>query len=127
MDILLDTNALIWWFEDLPMLGQGGRGLIADPANGLFVSSISLWEITIKWRIGKHGLPGSAYAAFLGEEGVSLLAVALPHIAALERLEFHHKDPFDHLILAQAAVEGLTVMTSDQQMTRYGVPCVGVR
>lgn len=127
MEILLDTNALIWWFEDLPMLGQKGRAALADPAHGLFVSSVSLWEITIKWRIGKHGLPGSAYAAFLDEEGVNLLPVAPPHIEALERLEFHHRDPFDHLILAQAAVAGLTLMTSDQEMTRYGVPCIGVR
>jgi PIN domain nuclease of toxin-antitoxin system len=127
MEILLDTNALIWWFEDLPMLGQKGRQALAEPSHGLFVSVVSLWEITIKWCVGKHGLPGSAYAAFLEEEGVNLLAVAPPHIAAVERLEIHHKDPFGHLILAQAAVERLTLMTSDQEMTRYGVPCVGVR
>lgn len=127
MDVLLDTNALIWWFEDLLMLGQRGRQVLANPAHGLFVSTVSLWEVTIKWRVGKHRLPGSAYAAFLEEEGVNLLTVMPSHIEAVERLEFHHRDPFDHLILAQAVVEGLTLMTSNQEMTRYGVPCVGVR
>jgi PIN domain nuclease of toxin-antitoxin system len=126
-DVLLDTNAVIWWFEDLPQLGQKARQILANPTRGLFVSAVSLWEITIKWRVGKYPRPGSAYAAFLDAEGVNLLAVAPRHVAVLERLEFHHRDPFDHLILAQAKAEGLTLMTSDAEMTRYGVPCVGVR
>lgn len=66
-------------------------------------------------------------SAFLREEGVDLLTVNLLHIEALERLEFCHKDPFDHLLVAQAAVEGLTILTADRDMTRYGVPCIGVR
>lgn len=127
MDLLLDTNVLIWWFEDLPMLGQRARQILANPAHGLFVSSVSLWEITIKWRVGKHELPGSAYAAFLEDEGVNLLAMAPLHLETLEGLEFHHRDPFDHLLLAQAMAEGLTLMTADGAMTRYGVPCIGVR
>jgi PIN domain nuclease of toxin-antitoxin system len=126
-DVLLDTNAVIWWFEDLPQLGQKGRQILANPTRGLFVSAVSLWEITIKWRVGKYPRPGSAYAAFLEAEDVNLLSVTPRHLAALERLEFHHRDPFDHLILAQARAEGLTLMTSDSEMARYGVPCVGVR
>ncbi|MFM9852605.1 MAG: type II toxin-antitoxin system VapC family toxin [Sphingomonadaceae bacterium] len=124
MKILLDTNALIWWMEDNPRLGPRARNLLANPANETFASLVSVWEITIKWRIGKHHSPGSPYMRFMAEEGVAMVSVTPDHIAAVEGLDFCHKDPFDHLILAQAKVEGAAILTSDRAMADYGVRCI---
>jgi PIN domain nuclease of toxin-antitoxin system len=124
MKLLLDTNALIWWMDDEPMLGSAARRLIADPANMVLGTVVSLWEITMKWRIGKFPRPGSTYGEFLAEEGCGLIGIAMEHVAALEGLLLVHKDPFDHLILAQAKVEGARILTSDRDMVAYGIPCI---
>jgi PIN domain nuclease of toxin-antitoxin system len=127
MKLLLDTNALIWWCEDNPKLGSRARALIADPQNQVMTSIVSIWEISLKWRVGKMHLLGSDVAEQLEEEGISILPLTPVHFKSLESLEFHHGDPFDHLILAQAQVEGAVVMTSDAIMQEYGVRCVGIR
>ncbi len=124
MKIFLDTNALIWWMEDNARLGPRARTLLANPANETLASLVSIWEITMKWRVGKHHLPGSSYVRFLAEEGVKVVSVTPDHVAAIEGLDFHHRDPFDHLILAQATVEGAAILTSDQEMKDYGVPYI---
>ncbi len=121
--LLLDTNVLIWWMEDNPRLGSKARNLLANPSNLLVVSVVSIWEITMKWRIGKHSDAGAAYASFASEEGVTLISVTPDHVAAVETLAMHHRDPFDHMIIAQARVEGARIITSDAEMARYGVPC----
>ncbi len=126
MKILLDTNALIWWMEDNPMLGSKARALLANPANIIVASVVSIWEITMKRRVGKHPQPGASYAEFLATEGIGLLPVTAEHIGAVESLAFHHRDPFDHLILAQAIVERAAVMTGDAAMINYGVRCLSV-
>jgi PIN domain nuclease of toxin-antitoxin system len=124
MKLLLDTNALIWWMDDEPMLGSAARRLIADPANVVLGTVVSLLEITMKWRIGKFHRHGSVYGEFLAEEGFGLIGIAMEHVAALEGLPLVHKDPFDHLILAQAKVEGALILTSDRDMAAYGIPCI---
>lgn len=126
MKVLLDTNALIWWMEDKPLLGDKARQVLANPSVELLASVVSLWEITIKWRIGKHQLPGSAYDRFLQDEGIEVLGLTGGHLAALEKLGLHHRDPFDHLILAQATAEDAVLMTSDRVMAEYGVRCIVV-
>lgn len=124
MKILLETNAVIWWMEDNPRLGSKARNILANPQNLIMSSIVSIWEITMKWRTGKHPLPGSSYTHFLEEEGVGQINVVPEHVHALETLGFHHRDPFDQLILAQAKVEGAKIITNDQQMAGYGVPCI---
>ena len=124
MRLLLDTHALIWWLEDSPRLGPVSRALIADADNDVLVSIVSLWEITIKWRVGKLEQPGSHFGDLLDDQRIDLLPVTADHIRALGTLAFHHGDPFDHLILAQAEKERLTVVTSDRQMALYGIPCL---
>ena len=121
--ILLDTSALIWWMEDEPMLGRRARALLADPDNQIVASIVSLWEITMKWRAGKYPSPGSSYAEPLREEQVELIEVSITHLDAVEQLDWHHRDPFDHLIIAQAKVEEAAILTSDRDMTLYGVRC----
>ncbi len=123
MKLLLDTNALIWWLHDDPQLRARARALIANPESRLSTSIICLWEIAIKWRIGKLECQASFLERQLLSENIMLLGINSQHLLALEKLAFHHRDPFDHLILAQAQVEGATIITSDKVMTRYGVDC----
>jgi PIN domain nuclease of toxin-antitoxin system len=122
--ILLDTNALIWWLSDDPRLGARAKQIIAKEDTEILVSVVSLWEITMKNRVGKMTYVGSDFLADLKDEEIDPLPVSVPHLLKLEELGFHHKDPFDHLILAQAVVEGALVLTSDKEMTLYGVPCI---
>ena len=110
--------------EDSPRLGQKARNLLANPSNVTVATVVSIWEITMKWRIGKHPLAGSPYGSFLVDEGIELISVTPEHIAALELLPLHHRDPFDHLILAQAKLEQARLMTSDPHMSNYGVECI---
>ena len=126
MRLLLDTNALIWWLTDQPKLGHRGRALIADCENSVMTSIVSLWEISIKWRVGKMTQPGTFFARLLREQGIACLPITNDHLAALEELPFHHGDPYDHMILAQAKVEGATLMTSDRILAAYDIPCIGV-
>ncbi len=127
MKLLLDTHVLIWWLEDNPRLGPRARNLIANPANQVMTSIVSLWEISLKWRVGKMPLTGSSLAEQITDEDIALLPIMPEHFTALEALEFHHGDPFDHMILAQAQCDGATLMTHDAHMPLYGVRCVGVR
>jgi PIN domain nuclease of toxin-antitoxin system len=122
--ILLDTNALIWWLKDDPKLGAKARAMLADDRHEVMASIVSLWEIAIKWRIGKLEHQGSAFADLLAGEDIALVTIKPEHFAVLEALPTHHKDPFDHLILAQAKSEGAIIVTSDGDMAKYGIPCV---
>lgn len=126
MKLLLDTNALLWWLQDSPQLGSRARGLIARRDNEILVSIASPWEISIKYRTGKLAEKGSAFMQTLAAQGLMPLPVTAEHLAALEALPPIHRDPFDHLILAQAQVEGASIITSDEIMPRYGVRCIGV-
>lgn len=123
---MLDTNALIWWLRDDPALGPRARSLISSPSNIVLVSIASPWEMSIKARIGKLDMCGSDAVARIADEKMQLIQLSAEHLLTLETLPMHHRDPFDHLIIAQAKVEGVPIITSDAQMTAYGVPCIGV-
>tara|TARA_R110000782_G_scaffold78276_8_gene155433 strand:- start:86825 stop:87208 length:384 start_codon:yes stop_codon:yes gene_type:complete len=126
MKLLLDTNALIWWLTDNPKLGRRARAMIADPRNSVTTSIVCLWEISIKWRVSKMDNPGTYFANLLEEQRIELIPMTSEHLAAFEQLPFLHPDPYDHMILAQAQVEEARIMTSDQRMADYKIPCVGV-
>lgn len=127
MNLLLDTHTLIWWFANLPMLSRQSRKVIADLENEIFISSITAFEIATKYRLGK--LP--VVAAFVDKldehlrtEGFKTLPVSLLHALAAGQLPGPHKDPFDHMLIAQARLDDLTVVTSDPVFRRYRVPVV---
>ena len=124
MKLLLDTNALLWWLDDDRKLGRRARRRLADPRTTVIATIVSLWEISIKHRAGKLPLPGSAYVPILADQKVELLDLRASHLRALDDIGFHHSDPYDHLILAQAKAEGAVLMTSDQNMPLYGIPCI---
>lgn len=122
MRLLLDTHALLWWLNDDEKLGARTRGLIGDPANDVFVSTVSLWEITVKLRIGKLDADITEVLGILPEQGFQRLDIADAHLVALAALPIHHRDPFDHLLMAQAVAEDAHFVSEDQNVPLCGVP-----
>lgn len=121
MRLLLDTHALLWWLSDDAALGAKARALIADPANDVLISVASLWEIVVKVRIGKLVANIAAVGAAAQAEGFVTLDIRPPHLATLTALPSHHRDPFDHLLLAQAQAEGLAFVSADRNAPLYQV------
>ncbi len=122
--LLLDSNALIWWVTEPSRLSKSADNAIRERENEIVVSLVSLWEITIK--ISKGGLPqlGSSIQYLLDEireQRFDLLALRPEHFVALGKLDRHHRDPFDRLLIAQGIAERLPVATNDPTFTRYPV------
>lgn len=126
MRLLLDTHALLWWLADDPQLGQQARALIANPGNDVLVSKVSLWEIVVKLRVGKLSADLAGITDAVQRGGFTLLDIAIPHLRALAGLPMHHRDPFDHLLIAQAVTEDALLVTEDRHAALYPVrtvPC----
>ncbi len=121
MKLLLDTHALLWWLADDRRLGRKARALIAEPAYDVFASVVSLWEIVVKRRIGKLEADIGQIERALGRDGFVRLPISAGHLAALALLPDHHRDPFDHLLIAQAIVEDAVLVSDDLNMGRYAV------
>jgi PIN domain nuclease of toxin-antitoxin system len=121
MRILLDTHFLLWWLADDPALGERGRELISTPENLIFFSAASVWEIRIKQGIGKLDVPDD-FADVLAGQAFEPLAVTVGHAHALQGLPSLHRDPFDRLLIAQARLERLTILTRDHVIGQYDVP-----
>ena len=124
MNLLLDTHALIWTFDDNPTLSEAARDAIADGENTVFVSAVTAWEIAIKRAIGKLKLKGD-YQQGLQRYRFSPLAITTEHALAVEHLPQHHGDPFDRLLIAQAKIEKLTLVTRDRRFKDYNVKIIG--
>jgi len=121
--LLLDTHALLWWLLDDPALPAAPRRAI-ERAEAVFVSAASVWEVAIKQRLGKLPeltLGVAELPALIRESRFLPLAVDDRHAAAVATLPLHHRDPFDHLLIAQALTERLTLVTRDRQFAAYGV------
>ncbi len=121
MRLLIDSNALIWMAGEPAALSLEARRALQDPDNDRFVSIASIWEITIKMSRGKLVLPGRLEAAVDGM-AAALLSITLAHVDRVGSLPFHHRDPFDRMIIAQAMEEELTIVTRDRHFRTYGVP-----
>ena len=121
MNLLLDTHVALWAIADSPHLPDVARGFITDPANTVWISAASIWEIAIKHSLGRDDMPVSGQEAldYFIAAGYRLLAVEPVHAAAVEALDRHHQDPFDRLLVAQALVEPLRLMTHDATVARY--------
>ena len=127
MRFLLDTHALIWWWLDAPQMGKSGGDAIGSPANDIFVSAATVWEIATKWRIGKLPEiedPESQYAPLMARNGFVSLPIDDTHTMRAGLLPGEHRDPFDRLIAAQALIEGLTVITRDPVFTAFGCDAI---
>ncbi len=125
MKLLLDTHTLLWFLADDPQLSAPAAGLVENLDHVKYVSVVSLWKIALKLGNGKLSLTGTFDELFpdaLHTNGFELLPVTVGHLWALLTLPFHHRDPFDRLILAQAVVEGMTVVTRDLEFAKYPAP-----
>jgi PIN domain nuclease of toxin-antitoxin system len=128
MKLLLDTHLLLWASEDSPRLPALASSLIANSENELLFSVASIWEISIKHAKGLesfHARPGTVWEG-LQENGYAELAVLGKHAVAAGNLPPIHKDPFDRILIAQATVEGITLLTADPTIARYPGPILKV-
>lgn len=123
MKLLLDTHTFLWWLSSPDKLAQSAALALADPANEVHVSVITLWEIAIKRVIGKLQAPIDLQADVAGA-GFQLLAMTVDHIVATEHLPLHHRDPFDRMLIAQAQLEGCTLVTRDPNFPLYNLPLI---
>lgn len=124
MRLLLDTHAFLWWIADDERLSARARELIADGGNEVFLSAASGWEMVVKASLGRLTLD-EAIEGFLPRQleanAVQVLPVHLRHALALVELPALHRDPFDRMLVSQALVEELTLVSGDDQVARYPV------
>ncbi len=123
MNLLLDTHALLWLLQGNSRLPKIIRELVVDVENNCFVSIASLWEITVKASLGKLSLKRDLKDIYelLSENEIQPIPIRYAHLQQLIGLKFIHRDPFDRLIIAQANVEQLTIITKDRRFEEYGV------
>lgn len=121
---MLDTHVLLWWLQDNSRLGQRARSFIADPDSQILISIATPWEISVKHRIGKMDDSGAAVMDALIDQGMTIVNLKPAHLKVLEAMPLHHRDPFDHLIIAQAVAEQAIVITEDATFLEYGVGCL---
>lgn len=128
MKLLLDTQLLLWAAGDPSRLSAVARALIEAPDNELFFSAVSLWEITIKRGLGRPDFQADPRVLRRGllDNGYRELSVSSEHAVAIESLPPIHKDPFDRMLVSQATVEGITLLTADSSVAQYPGPVRGV-
>jgi PIN domain nuclease of toxin-antitoxin system len=124
MRLLVDSQSVIWAVDDPTRLSPAATTALQDPANELFVSAATVWEVAIKTALGKLTL-SSSYRDWMNQAiadlGLSVLPVTVDYAAAQAALPLHHRDPFDRLLIAQAMTEGIRVVSSDVQFDAYGI------
>jgi PIN domain nuclease of toxin-antitoxin system len=116
--LLLDTSALLWWLDGDAKLGPSARSAIADPDNEVLVSAASAWEVSVKRASGKLDAPFDIVSAIDRNYFIEL-PIEVAHAVAAGGLPQHHKDPFDRMLVAQAQLEDLTLVTSDSEIAKY--------
>jgi PIN domain nuclease of toxin-antitoxin system len=121
--LLLDTHAALWFLTDDERLSGSARNQIEDDTNRVLLSAAVVWEVAIKCSLGKLSVPDE-YVSLLLAGGAQPLPVSIEHAAAVEHLPWHHRDPFDRLLLAQASMEGATLVSNDAALRPYGVALV---
>ena len=120
MKLLLDTHVLLWWLNLSKQLSNAARELVANPENVIFVSAASIWEVRIKESLGKVSVPNN-FTETLTEESFEKLPITFQHADAVRELKSHHRDPFDRMLIAQAVVEGLTLVSHDRIIAKYNI------
>lgn len=124
MKLLLDTQCWLWWFAQPERLNKEAITQIADEANELWLSVASIWEIGIKVAIGKLPLPDPLdiyISSRMAQLGVRSLEITVSHALRAAALPLHHKDPFDRMLIAQAQIEDMTLVSADSMFNQYDV------
>jgi PIN domain nuclease of toxin-antitoxin system len=124
MRYLLDTHTLIWYLEDDARLSSYAKSIIEDDKNEILTSVVSFWEMAIKINLGKLTLKISLDEMFerLDDMEIHVIAIQASHIRILQILPLHHRDPFDRMIIAQAAAEKCTIISIDDAFNAYPTP-----
>jgi len=127
MKVLLDTHTFLWWVTDDLKLSSRVRKIISDGKNELFLSAVSGWEIAIKAQLGRIQIPDKPQT-FISEQMVANAIQGLPiqisHAVHIYNLPTHHRDPFDRMLVAQAQLEKLPILTDDPQISQYPVKVI---
>lgn len=121
--LLLDTHAFLWWVDGSSLLSKAATDAISDVRNDCYLSMASCWELAIKCSLGKLRLtkPVERFVSeHLAANAFTLLGIELGHIGKVQKMPFHHRDPFDRLLIAQASTEKLTIVTADRAFATYG-------
>jgi PIN domain nuclease of toxin-antitoxin system len=123
MQLLIDTHVLIWFLEGNKSLSKPHRQIISDSQNDVLVSIASLWEIAVKISLGKLTLakPLADVIKQIAVENIEVLPILPAHALHVSTLPFHHRDPFDRIIVAQSQVENLPIVTNDIEFSHYGI------
>lgn len=121
MNLLLDTHVALWAITDSPKLSRKARDLIQAPRTTVWISAANVWEIAVKHALGRGDMPVSGQDAvrYFRESGYRFLPIDVDHALAVESLPAHHQDPFDRILIAQALVEPMRLMTHDPLVARY--------
>ena len=125
MKLLLDTCAFLWFQADSPQISPAARALILDSSNEVYLSAVSVWEIARKYAQGGLALPShpsTLIPAVRENSGIASLSLTEADALAAEKLQLFHKDPFDRMLIAQASVEGIILLTVDAVIARYPGP-----
>jgi PIN domain nuclease of toxin-antitoxin system len=123
LKLLLDTHAALWFLSGDERLAESARRQLTDDANRVLLSAAVVWEVAIKRSLGKLVVPEEYLSLLLGA-GVQALAVSVDHAAAVEGLPWHHRDPFDRMLVAQASVEAAALVSRDDAFRPYGVTLI---
>ncbi len=123
MKVLIDTHVFLWFILGQRQCSTSARAIIESPTNNCLISIASLWEIGIKHTLGKLELhkPIKDFFEAIRSGGFAAMPIEPAHIIELSRLPLHHRDPFDRMLIAQAKVEGMKLLTADPQFNRYNV------
>jgi PIN domain nuclease of toxin-antitoxin system len=121
VNVLLDTHIALWAIQDSPSLTSAAREIILAPAHTIYVSTATIWEISIKFSLGRGDLPigGKEALAYFREAGYRILTIEPEHAVEVQNLPTHHKDPFDRLLVAQALTEPMRLLTQDPLVALY--------
>lgn len=124
MNLLLDSHAFVWWRDEPNNLSPTAFAEISNPNNDVYLSVVTVWELQIKIALNKFTVKGGLEATIKDEQlnnGFQILPVELAHALYLENLPLHHKDPFDRLLISQAIVENMTIVSADKHFANYQV------
>lgn len=127
MNALIDTSTFLWFISGSDRLSTDARQYIANLENEIFLSVVSLWEIAIKTSLGKLELLlpfDQLIPEHLEQNDIAILPIQIPHLFKVINLDFHHRDPFDRLIIAQGLVEQMPVITNDAAFNKYPVQLI---
>ena len=127
MRVLLDTHVFLWLIIGDGRLSRKAKQAFLEPKNRIYLSAVSFWEISIKMSLGKLSLKNGWVRLFEKEmkiNTIQMLPIEITHCEQVSKLPFHHRDPFDRMLISQAMVEEMAIVTGDGQFSGYGIPLV---